>query len=196
MRANQFFVAVATAASAVAAAAGPFGLNQGDTAEAISKLAPLKKGTQPGLYIAGSLPQGHQDLEAYWLVIAPGEGLCKINAWTPNKKTSVYGDEVQAEFKRWQEALTSKYGAPKKFDFLRVGSIWDEPRDWTMGLARKERTLAAFWEIPASEGGDVGSVKVQAVAVNSGNFMIGLTYELRNIEACLQSLTSKKNANL
>ncbi len=52
----------------------------------------------------------------------------------------------------------AKYGKRTKYDYLRSGSIWDEPKDWMMSLRQEERTLALFWSI------DNGSVLAEHVS--------------------------------
>jgi len=195
MSRNAWLISALIAVASTAASAGPFGLNAGDTVESISKFAKLEPTEDPGIYSVSRLPNGHPDIDDYRLVFGPATGLCKVTAWTPQAEAGVYGDEIRNDFRNWQEALTSKYGAPEKYDFLRAGSTWNEPSDWTTALAKKERILAAFWVIkpPADQ---VNRMGLEAVASISGKYMINIQYEFTNFEACRASLLSKKNANL
>ncbi|WP_418126374.1 hypothetical protein ABL849_32145 (plasmid) [Variovorax sp. 375MFSha3.1] len=188
-------IGICMATAAVAAAAGPFGLNAGDTVETVGKVAQLKPTEQQGVYTVSRLPNGHPDLDSYRLIFGPATGLCRIAAWTPAAQSSAYGDEIRRDFRSWQEALTAKYGAPEKFDYLRSGSIWNEPKDWTMSLAKKERKLVAFWT-PTPPVDQVSRIAVEAIATSSGRYSINLEYEFDNFDACSASLKSKKNANL
>jgi hypothetical protein len=59
--------------------------------------------------------------------------------------TNGYGEEIQTAFREICDALSATYGTPQIADFLKTGSIWSEPREWTMGLLKKERELFALW---------------------------------------------------
>ncbi|RQO54548.1 hypothetical protein DBV14_12940 [Variovorax sp. KBW07] len=194
-REKAWLIGIFMAVANVAAQAGPFGLNAGDTVEAVGKFAQLEPTADRGVYSVARLPNGHDDIDDYRLVFSPVTGLCKVTAWTKPAQTNAYGDEIKSDFRSWQEALTSKYGAPKKYDFLRSGSIWKEANDWTMALTKKERILAAFWEFK-SPVDQVEKMALEAVASNSRNYMLNIQYEFTNYEACKAATRAKKNANL
>jgi hypothetical protein len=197
MSRNAWLIGALIAVASAAASAGPFGLNAGDTVESISKFAKLEPTESEGIYVATRLPDGHQDIEVYELMIGPRTGLCKISALTPERETNVYGDRVLSDFNTWQEALKSKYGAPSdKFDFLREGSKWNKPTDWTTALYKRERRLATYWEGKTASADKLAIIVINAVATDDSHYTINLLYEFTNFEACRASLRAKRNANL
>ncbi len=196
MSRHAWLMGALVAAGSAAVSAGPFGLNAGDSLEAIDKFATLEPTEDSGIYSVSRLPKGHADIEEYRLEFSPATGLCKVTAWTPPAEASVYGDEIRDDFRHWQEALTSKYGALKKFDYLRPGSTWDEPKDWTTALAKKERILAAFWWTFKPPVDQLHRMGLEAVAGRSGKYMFSIQYEFTNFEACRASQKAKRDANL
>jgi len=105
---------------------------------------------------------------------------------------------VRRKYASLLAALEARYGAHKKFDFLRAGSIWDEPRDWMMGLLREERTLATYWD--NEEGSRMSdrlvSVSLRAHAVSTSQGLIQLTYEFENMPACIAEIRRRESSAL
>ncbi|VTU29415.1 hypothetical protein H6CHR_03190 [Variovorax sp. PBL-H6] len=165
------------------------------TKEQVATQGTLQPSKTPNVYIANNLRSGHPDFDDYRFLITPVSGLCRVQAWKSNISTSAYGDGLLSEFEAIQSAITLKYGAGKKFDYLQHKSIWNEPRDFMMGLKAEERTLAVMWANPsASDGLEAISLKALAASPNTG--MILLTYEFKNFEACAQEQKAKRSANL
>lgn len=179
------------------ALASQFGLSQGESLAEVSKATSLKK-VEPYMYSAPALPNGNVAFDDYRLVITPGHGLCKIIAWTPSIQSSAYGDAVKDKFTALYDALNAKYGKSERLDFLRSGSIWDDPRDWMMGLVKKERYLEAVWtaESGASLSPDVQAIGLSAHGVSSSNALISLGYEFKNFNDCEAEIKAAANSSL
>ena len=120
--------------------AGPFGLGMGQSLDELSKQMSLKK-TKEFLFTASTAPRPHPDLQIYQLIVTPQHGLCKVGAVSRTFNTNVYGTAFLAKFDEIESALSEKYGKSDRQDFLRSGSIWNEPKDWMMGLRKQERVL-------------------------------------------------------
>lgn len=182
-----------------AAHAGPLGLEMGMSLAELSKTVKLKQ-EQPFMYSATSLPNGHPDLKDYRLMITPEHGLCKVVGFTDPFTTDVYGQQVQDKFQKFEDALTSKYGTAKKFDMLRPGSIWRDPRDWTTALKKEERVLSSFWSLKgkskSSLPDNISSINLEASAIDSERAMIMVGYEFTSANDCLKSIEKKKNSSL
>lgn len=117
------------------------------------------------------------------VIITKKYGLVRITAYTETKDTNVYGDNIKDDFKNLYNALSKKYGEGIKYDFLRKGSIWNEPEDYTMGLLKEERHLAAFWtKDDGLKSEDLIGISLQILMLNNESYFIGLTYELRNLK--------------
>ena len=83
----------------------------------------------------------------------------------------------------------------KRHDFLRSGSIWDEPEDWAMGLYKEERVLQSFWTFsPARSEDGVQAVYLTANALSSSKGYVSLFYEFSNFDQCSKELDKAKNA--
>lgn len=134
----------------------------------------------------------------YRLIITPTSGLCKIIAWTQDIESSAYGDAVKDKFAALYDALNTKYGKSKKLDALRPGSIWDDPRDWMMGLAKNERFLIAIWatESGASLPPDVKAIALNTHGVSSNDALISLEYEFANFKSCETEIKAAENSSL
>lgn len=175
----------------------PFGLKPEMSLSQLQKLGNLgSKGIYN--YSIKRLPNGHPDIDDYRLIVTPKHGLCKITAWTDSIKSSSYGDELKGKFESFYEALTGKYGNSKRYDYLKPGSIWNEPNDFMMGLAKKERRLIVFWT--KDEGSnlppDIDAIALTAHSSNNSQGLISIEYELRNADDCLDWIKSQKDANL
>jgi hypothetical protein len=194
MKASRFMFLIGLISSAVIA--GPMGLKMSETLEELQKKATL---TPDGAYVyrATSLPGGHPDFDRYTLLVTPEHGLCKVLAFSKPVETSVYGTELLDSFDKYFEALTKKYGEAKRFDYLKSGSIWNKPNEWTTALLKKERTLAAFW---SSKNGptidDVTSVSLEAHALNREGGIIVIGYEFSNAHECIERIRTSKDAAL
>jgi hypothetical protein len=177
--------------------ASQFGLEPGASLAEIRKNVTLKQ-VEPYVYSASILPNGNAAFEDYRLLITPKQGLCKIVAWTPAITSSSFGDSVEAKFDDLFEALTSKYGNSKKYDFLRSGSIWDDSEDWMMGLAKGDRSLAAYWdeEEHSTLPNELIGIELEAKGINSESALISLTYELNNFSECRTWVKSQQNSSL
>lgn len=181
------------------ASAGPLGLDKGMTLPELEKQGRFVEEKEQYWYKSRRLNNGNDNFEEYSVLVVPGHGLCKIIAVGIDISTSSYGDELKSRFKDLTDALSVKYGAPTStYDFLRSGSIWDEGRDFMMGLAKKERTLTNFWQ--SSKGAELkdglSAISLAGNALSSSKGYLVLTYEFDNIDSCLAARKSKANSNL
>ena len=119
----------------------PFGLQMGATKATVGTI----KKDLPNSMFEVVAPKPHADLETYVVQLTPKAGVCWVKAMGKTITTSVYGNELRSEFDKMREQLQSVYGKEKLLDTLRAGSIWNEPKDFMMGLLKKERILGANW---------------------------------------------------
>jgi hypothetical protein len=165
-------------------AAGPFGFEYGMTKEqviaAVGQNA-VRKATDDALEIT-TVPKPHPAFESYVLIISPTRGLVKIVAVGNTIKTNGLGGEVRDAFTETQVLVARNYGSPEKaFDFLRSGSIWNDPQDWMMGLAKKERVLTSFWAFVNSPN-HITTMKLEAKALSAEAGYLALGYEFEGFE--------------
>ena len=130
----------------VSFADGPFGLTMGMTYNQIKKIdKDIMKLNIRLFYSIKTVPKPHPAFESYIVQISPTTGLSAVKGIGKNIKTSVYGLDIRNAFEDMNKALCSKYGQGKTIDRLRYGSIWNEPKDFTMSLVTKERLLVSLW---------------------------------------------------
>jgi hypothetical protein len=179
--------------------AGPLGLHKGMPLEELMRQGNFAPGDRQFVYSSRTLENGHSDFDFYTVVLTPEQGLCKLQALSKEIDSGSFGTDLENKFNGLAGAITQKYGPPKSsFNFLKAGSIWNQPRDWMMGLLKKERVLATFWA--ASETSTlpdaIKSISIEATALSGSRGLIRLTYDFDNIGDCLKVLSAKKNSNL
>jgi hypothetical protein len=134
-------------------------------------------------------PAPHEDFDTYVVSVSPSSGIAKVMALSKDLTTNVYGEAVKQKFDEVKAALNKKYGDPTNtFDFLGDGSVWTEPTEWMMGLAKGERTLSAFW---ATANNARISLEASAAAEESGYLIV--QYEYSNYETWLAEHNQKRN---
>ncbi len=167
-------------------AEGPFGFEAGMTKQRIETLIGKIKPHDEveDVYETNKAPRGHKDFEDFSLFISPSRGLVKITALSADIETSVYGNELRSKFSEIEQEITNIYGQGRKFDFLRSGSIWDEPKYFMTGLLTKERSLQTFWS--AGDGqelkNNITGIRLEAVALRQNVGYLFLGYEFVGYE--------------
>ena len=179
------------------AKAGPFGFDPGMTKQQIiDELGQNAiKEAKGDVLTLDNAPRPHSGFEEYILVIDPKRGLVKLHAVGVDISTSVYGDELKSAFNSMEESIASGYGVSKRYDFLRVGSIWDERKDYMMGLLKKERTLESFW--PNNDSiklkGQVATIDLEARALSDEKGYLLLDYEFVGFQEYHEEQKNKEN---
>lgn len=134
---------------------------------------------------------------SYGAMFSEKTGLCRVYGVTDAIKTNGFGSAVTEKVSDIQAQLTAKYGEGRKFDYVRAGSLWDEPQDWMMGLVKQDRSLAVFWgteDKPVSA--TIESIKLDATAENSSEAEIRLSYDFENMDDCVAEIKAQDDAAL
>lgn len=173
---------------ASAASAAPFGLTMGATAQAL-------KGTPQDGALLISVPEANAEFEMYAAMAPPGIGLCKINAIGVTHENDAYGSTTLRAYEAMKEALTARYGKPdSSYNFLKTGSIWNEPRDWVASILRNERNMITFWGVKTPlNSNEVSAISLSVKATSSDDSYISLKYDLMNFASC-EEVGSKASA--
>jgi hypothetical protein len=112
------------------------------------------------------------------LYFSPTKGLLKIVAVGKNVDTNNAGEQLKEAFHKLQSALGETYGEAKTYDHLAAGSIWNEPRDWMMGMVKKDRELFSMWDQDGkSQDNHLSAVVLEANALNSETGYLRIIYE-------------------
>ncbi|KAA5961210.1 hypothetical protein F3I54_01335 [Pantoea sp. VH_18] len=180
---------------------GPFGLQEGLTKKNIEdmtgvNLSPIEGSTN--LYLAEALPKSNNDFSTFALLISPQVGLCQIRAVGKDIDSDSYGIALQIKFNELKKSLDSIYGNGKKIDIVLPGSIWKEPEYWMMGVAKKERTLAAEWtsKNDAMKKNRLSDVNIESRADSDSKGYIFLQYTFENGTQCQNELDNANKGSL
>ena len=194
----RIFVAIAALLIGGNVFATAFGLTKGMTLEQLKEQGVIEAGQTPFTYTASKLKNGHDDFDFYLFQLTPSQGLCSIKAWSKRVKTNVYGEQILSKYKDLEQALIGKYGSPSaKFDRLKPGSIWNEPKDWMTAMDKKERELATFWRNTNNNLQDsLQMIAMSVTVVRRDEASVVIGYDFDNIETCRSEIRSGRNRNL
>jgi hypothetical protein len=174
--AGQFF-----APYQVMAQNGAFGIKMGQLISSVPGAKLYKK----FVYEVGRVPNGHPEFESYMIYTDKAGRICKVSGLGKTYQNDSYGTQAVSAFERLHDALGKKYGSAQDFDFLKAGSIWDEPRDYHMSIEKSERVRASYWS--KDHGSvmpiDIGIIGLTIKSVSSGLY-ISIGYEFSNFEKC------------
>jgi len=165
--------------------AAPFGIEMGMTLEQLKQMGvnPVLLSDGSGRYYITPIKQ-HPDFERYIVNISPTYGVYRLLAISKIIPTSSFGTELKNKFYEIQKGLNSVYGNSTTYDFLKVGSIWDQDRDWMMALKNKERILSAYWDRKSNSNlpDDFSIIGLNALATSISEGYLRLQYESINVD--------------
>lgn len=151
----------------------PFGIEFFSAADQLEILNDLGQGK-----FLVSPPKPHPSFDTYAVQATPKLGVVWIKAITPTIPNDAYGNQIRQAFNALKSQLAMRYGEAPTTDFLMTGSIWDEPRDWTQGLAANERSFYVIWDRPKSDGlpEKLSSVYLGASGIDSSSANVCIEY--------------------
>lgn len=144
------------------------------------------------IFVFSTAPTPHPEFEEYMCVISSERGLLKVLATTKSIETNDFGETLKGKFLEIQAGVSKAYGQGKSFDFLEEGSIWNDPRDWMMGLLKQERTLSTYWKPDASQD-HITIVALKAVALSREKGYVSLGYEFEGWEQYVEKKKQKQD---
>ncbi|HKM07178.1 MAG TPA: hypothetical protein VJ869_09320 [Sphaerochaeta sp.] len=166
--------------------AGPFGIEMGWTVEDLKNNGitfTTRKKTQ-NITTYDVFPKTtHPSFESYSVAIDDVKGVYKINIFGNDIETSIYGIALKEEYEKIKNQISITYGTPKSYDYLRSGSIWDEPNEWMKSLEKEERVLHSFWYPVPKE--TIESIFLEAIALGSDSGYLFLSYQSNDIDEIL-----------
>ena len=134
-------------------------------------------------YTTDVVPIPHPSFAWYALTISEKYGLCRILAVGKEKPSDAYGESLRQDYNVLRDALVEKYGRPTlDEDGIRQGSIWNEPKDFMMGLLKGERSLTTLWKPEPSNRlpPTLSLVAVLAAAPSSSKGKVSMQYRFSN----------------
>ena len=171
---------------------GAFGVRMGQPLSSLNVTKRFKDGDYEIV-----VPTPNSEFDFYSVRVTPTTGVCKLTAFGKTHTGDSCGTDVRSAFGRLHDVLVSRYGTAKDYDFLKDGSIWNEPRDFHMGGLKGERTLSSFWL--ARNGSTLPSqfspIGLDVQAVDGGPYVV-LNYEFSNFAKCKTIRDTSDNAGL
>ncbi len=168
--------------------AGPFGIEMGWTVLDLEKAnIPYEMAkTQNNITIYYVEPTNpHPSFTEYMVRMDTTDGIYDIRAISDDIEDSDFGTKTKAEYLQVKEQVSSTYGTPEEFDFLKSGSIWDAPEDWMFGLYKGDRYLVSFWD-PNTDA--IESISLEAKGLSSTSSYVVLGYQSPKTAAIIERL--------
>jgi len=157
-----------------------FGIKMGLTLQQLKAMGfnPILKTGDTYRYFI-TVPQPHPLFDPYIVDISPTYGVYVILATSKFIASSSYGTELKSKFDEIKNQIARSYGKSEDYDFLEVGSIWNEDKDWMMSLYKKERNFDSMWdkESGADLPNDIDGIWLSANATPSLQGYLRLQYE-------------------
>jgi hypothetical protein len=127
--------------------AGPFGIEFGMTLEDVKNVATVKTQGKLHNFMYFITPsKASTFFDDYRIMVSPKFGVFEIQAYGNIINSDEYGEKIRDEFEKVKVLVSKTYGPPTDtFDFLKVGSIWKEPREWLIALRKDERVYGCYW---------------------------------------------------
>lgn len=175
------------------AVAGPFGLEMGMSHQVITADA---EEIAPNVYRKNELPKKSTLFEIYIVQSTSETGLCYLKGVGKDIRVNDFGSAMRSEFEGLVRLLERKYGTPQKqYDFVRDGSIGDDPEDFMMSLYKGDRFLAALWENSEAQSlpDSLQTIGVGASALSTNTGYIWLEYYFLNHDECQRIIEAKKS---
>ena len=123
----------------------------------------------------------HRAFDHLAVYFTHNQGVCGVAGYS-YLNGDEYGLAHKREFSKFVDLVRRKNGSPTvENDFLRPGSIWDEPQYWLMALRRQEYVLDTAWV--AKEGSELPR-GMKLIGVQATPDSIIVRYYFDNMEKC------------
>lgn len=162
---------------------GPFGIGMG----ADPRVLGGEPAGKPTFYKIVSPPRPHPDFEYVVVQAAENVGVCWVKGAGRNFNSDDFGVQARSHVDEIEQAMETKYGKPKKNDFLMSGSLWTDGRYWMMGLAKGDRVYSYEWDkaqLGSGASKNMDSIYVGAVALSSDTVYVAVEYAFKNKPQC------------
>jgi hypothetical protein len=179
---------------------GPFGIQMGLTKQQVLDATGARAlPDNPFTYVSSKAPKSHVAFQNYAYTIGDQAGLCSVVGLGDDFEADAYGNAVRSNFSAIQDALTKKYGEPTSTDKdLAPGSIWNDPKDWMMGLNKEERSYRVEWKSSQAHPlpDHLALIRLNARASRSDQASLAILYRFDNADACDKEVAAERDASL
>jgi len=141
-----------------------------------------------------SAPSPHPKFASYSCLFDAEIGVAKVVAESAPFENDTFGEEMRAAFAAIEQQLSNKYGTPERYDYLKVGSIWDGPHEWANSIMYRERMYACFWNSTTSTKlpDELDCIGLQLGPSESGGVKLTISYEGKLWDTVLARIQSKQ----
>jgi hypothetical protein len=177
---------------AVAQTEGPFGFIIGTSIDAYD----CEDSGSSGLYNCRA-NNPHPAFEAYGVKASPSHGICWIKAVGIDISDSGRGSSTKSKTDEIAAQIASAYGDwTGTYDFLSVGSIWDESDEWLMGIVQKDRYYAFTWGVDDGfqPQKNITSIYVASGATRSNTGYVGAEFGGFNKAECEAEIAAEQSS--
>jgi len=177
--ASTFLLLISTSAFAD----GPFGVTMGTP---IKNYTACQPGDTVSFYRCSTLPRTHPDMEFYIVESWPETGACFVKGIGNTISVDVYGVTLRKKVDEIAAQMSETYGKANKTDFLMVGSIWKDPRDWSMAILKQERYYYHNWSIQtgAQLKDGITRIYVAGKALSTDKGYVVVEFYFQNAASC------------
>ena len=100
----------------------------------------------PGAYMCVA-PKPHSAFESYVIKASEEHGICWVKGVGKDISDNGYGTNTKAAHEKLVILLSKPYGASSETeDVILPSALWDEPNEWLMSIAKKERYSMNSWK--------------------------------------------------
>lgn len=173
---------------------GPFGISMGTPISELKGCSPII----PGKWRCDTVPRPHSTFANYIVQAHPSTGVCWIKALTGEIASNDFGSQLTSRFDEVAAQLDEVYGKGESMSALMPGSIWKEPREWMMALAKGDRYHARKWA--AGSGvelkNNIKTIYLGIVARSTSMGLIALEYAFQNEAECEKAIKAEEKGAL
>jgi hypothetical protein len=175
--------------------AGPMGFERGMTFDQLKAIDPAIEKIEDNRYIMTTAPQPSSRFKMYIVTIHPEHGLLRLLCLGVDVTTSKFGDQIRSAYNGIKEKLIESYGAPTfQAEFLKAGSLWDDPQYFMMGLIEKDRYHYSNWgEESKPVNAEIDTVYLEIMAFSQTSAIVRLEYDFTGAETLIAAMKPKES---
>ena len=143
---------------------------------------------RPGTYKCVA-PKPHSSFESYVIEASEKHGICWVKGVGKDISDNGYGTNTQTEHEKLVTLLSKPYGAAsEKTDFILPSALWDDPNEWLMSIAKKERYVISTWkDLKLASKPALDKIYLGVGATSGKTGYITVEYHAKNYSDCVQA---------
>ena len=170
------------------AAAQPFGIVMGQKVETLQA-----EKTERDFIYKVKPPKSHPEMDFYLVTATPTQGVCLVKGVGVDHSNDSFGFKVKETADSISKQISATYGSVFYLnDFLERGSIWQDPKYWTMAIRKNERYYQYVWRKSKKSAlaSDVSEILETVSATSSETTYLTVQFTFNNHAACKAEMDS------